>query len=113
MGEGYTKLPLVAGGFQRLGGSASCRRCSRRCAPRRFYTFRIQQIVVLGAEAQGDESAGVGQNFGLPAVVILILDHGGFSALIPDAGRRALEVIFPDQRFLDLAGALFVYFLLP
>ncbi|HTC79679.1 MAG TPA: hypothetical protein VK657_13770, partial [Terriglobales bacterium] len=24
-----------------------------------------------------------------------------------------LEVIFPDQRFLDFAGALLVYFLLP
>ena len=60
----------------------------------------------LGAEAELDEGAGVGGNFGLPAVVALELLHGGDTVRVPGAGRLACEIALLDEGGLDLGGAV-------
>jgi len=67
---------------------------------------------VLGAETKLDECAGIGQALGLPAVVLLILTHGVFGALVPRTRRIAIEIFFTDERSLDVAAPVAVDFLL-
>ena len=61
--------------------------------------------VLSGSEAKLDDGAGVGNQFGLPAIVGLELLHGGFGLGVPVAGGFAGEVAGFDQRGLNLGGA--------
>jgi len=60
----------------------------------------------MGAEAELDEGAGVGGQFGLPAVVSLILLHGRLGGGIPLPGGRRSEIVLADEGILNFAGAL-------
>jgi len=63
----------------------------------------------LGAEAELDEGAGVGGDFGLPAVVALELLHGGDTVRVPGAGGLSGEVTLLDEGGLDCSGAFGVH----
>ena len=63
----------------------------------------------LRAQAELDEGAGVGGDFGLPAVVALELLHGGDAFGVPGAGGFACQVALLDEGGLDLGGAVGVH----
>ena len=65
--------------------------------------------ILLGAEAEEDEGAGVGDDFGLPAVVGLELLHSGDAFGVPGAGGFAGEVASLDESGLDLSGAGWIH----
>ena len=75
-------------------------------------TFRIQQMVVAWPQPQADQSARIGHRFRLPAVVGLIAAHGIFAGLVPGSGRFAAQVMFANQRFLNLLRPLGIDLLL-
>ena len=56
----------------------------------------------MGAEAQLDDGAGVGHQFGLPAVVGLELLHGCFGLRIPVAACLAGEIAGLNEGALNL-----------
>jgi hypothetical protein len=59
-----------------------------------------------GAEAESDQRARIGCELGLPAMVGLVLLHGGFGFGIPFAAWRAIQIVGLDECGLDLGGAL-------
>src|ERR1039458_8369445 len=67
--------------------------------------LRVEQILLAGAETQLDQSAGVGEDLGLPVVVALEAGECVAGGLVPFAGGVALEVALADQRVLNLKGA--------
>jgi hypothetical protein len=77
--------------------------------------IRVEQVFVgiIRSQAELDEGAGIGRNFGLPAVVSLVAGHGFLGASVPDAAGLASEVMFADQGGLDLTGAFRLDALLP
>lgn len=74
--------------------------------------FRIQQMILAGAQSQLDERSRVGHGLALPAVVRLVAAHGFFAGLVPGAGSFSAEVVLADQGFLNGLGSLGVDFLL-
>lgn len=74
---------------------------------------RIDQVGMVGPEAQFDQRARVGNLLRLPAIVGLELLHGRLAARVPRAGGLAIEVVRLDQRRLDLTGPRWVDLLLP
>ena len=69
-------------------------------------------MVVVRAEAELDEGAGVGSGLRLPAMVGLIFLHGFLRGVVPNAGGFAVQIMFANQGGLDGAGALRIDFLL-
>lgn len=67
---------------------------------------------MLGTETKLDQRAGIGQAFGLPAVIILISHHGVFGVLVPNAGRFAIQIFFANERGLNVARPPGIYLLL-
>src|SRR5271170_1320409 len=61
---------------------------------------------MCGSEAEHDDGTGVGRELGLPAMVGLVLEHGGFGLGIPLSARCAVQVFLADKRALDLGRAL-------
>ena len=59
-----------------------------------------------GTETEFDKSARVRDDLGLPAVFRLIADHRVLCALVPNAGRFAIEIMLTNKRRLNLPGAL-------
>ena len=74
--------------------------------------IRIEQSGVIRAEAELDQRAGVGNDFGLPALGGLKALHGGLGADIPNAVRLPVHVALADEGGLDFANALGVHRLL-
>jgi hypothetical protein len=74
--------------------------------------FRIQQMVVARAEPQADQRTRIGHRFLLPAVIRLIAAHGLFAGLVPGSGRFATQVMFANERFLNLLRPLRIDLLL-
>jgi hypothetical protein len=58
--------------------------------------FRIQQMIVAGAEPQADERARIGNFLRLPAMVGLVAPHGVFARLVPDSGRLSAQVMLAN-----------------
>ena len=69
-------------------------------------------MVVAWPQSQADQSARIGYRFRLPAVVGLIAAHGIFAGLVPRSGRFAAQVMFANQRFLNLLRPLRINLLL-
>ena len=67
----------------------------------------IEQLClgVIRPQAQFDQGAGIGGDFGLPSVVGLIAGHGGLGARVPFAAGFAGQVFLADEGFLDFSHA--------
>lgn len=61
---------------------------------------------MLGTQAQGNQGAGVRDDFGLPAMVGLVAGHGVFAALVPLSGGLAIEILFAYEGCLYLPRPL-------
>src|SRR5579862_4964608 len=85
-GSGGGSGRRCAGGLRRYGGNRSRGSCLG--------------CVFFGAEAELDQSPGVRSELGLPAVIRLVLLHGGFGGGVPLAGGRTAEVVLADEGFL-------------
>ena len=66
----------------------------------------VQQSFVPGTETEFDKSARVRGDLGLPSVFRLIANHRVLCALVPNAGRFAIEIMLTNERRLNLPGAL-------
>jgi len=74
--------------------------------------FRIQQVIMAWPQTQADQCARIGDRLRLPAVIGLIVAHGVFAGLVPGSGRLAAQVMFANQRFLNLLRPLRINLLL-
>lgn len=70
-------------------------------------------MLLIGAEAEFDEGAGVGNLFGLPAIVGLEFLHGFLRIRVPGTRGLTRKIMVADESFLNVTGALRVDFLLP
>ena len=61
---------------------------------------------MTGAKSQLDQRAGIGSHFGLPAMVGLKTGHRLLSTRVPCATGRTIQIVFPNQRLLNLGGAI-------
>lgn len=91
------------------------RRCghglgARRVRHRSHGALGIQQVIFAGAQAQLDQSPGIGYGLDLPAVVGLVAAHSLLASLVPSAGRFAFQVVFANQGLLDRLGSFGVNF---
>lgn len=69
-------------------------------------------MIVVRSETQADEGAGIWHGFRLPTMVGLITAHRVFAGLIPGSFSFRTQVMFPDQRLLDLLRTLRIDLLL-
>lgn len=69
-------------------------------------------MVVTRTKPQFDEGASIGDGFGLPAVRGLVALHGALGSVIPASAGLTFEIVLPNQRLLNFAGALRVHLLL-
>jgi len=74
--------------------------------------FRIQQMVIAGAEAELDQRPRIGYFLVLPAMVGLVTAHGFFAVLVPRAGGLSAQVVLADQGLLNGLSSLGIDFLL-
>ena len=79
---------------------------------RRHGALRIEQAVVVRAEAERDESARVGNRLGLPAVVSLKSPHRFLAGVAPGAGGFSGKIVLTNQRCLNLPRPFTFDFLL-
>jgi len=63
---------------------------------------------VVGAEPELDQCARIWDGFGLPAMVGLILLHGGLCGVIPYSGSFPVQIVFSNKRLLNLQGAVMI-----
>ncbi len=89
------------------------RRRPRHIRLRGHGTFRIEQVLVVGTEAQLDQRPRVGDLFALPSMFGLVALHGLLRRVIPGGGWFPAQVVFANQGFLDFLGTLGIDFLLP
>ena len=70
--------------------------------------LRVEQALVVRPQPEFNQRPRVGGDLGLPAVVPLVAEHSVLGRLVPRPGRLAGQVMFADERALDLLRALFV-----
>lgn len=86
-------------------GSVGSGWSGRRFGHGRHRTFWIEQMVVARPEPEFDQSAGIGNGFVLPTVVVLELAQRVFGGRVPFSAWFARQVVLLDECFLDLLGA--------
>jgi len=94
-----------AGAFGEAGGDAGGDGADGRRGCERG-VFGVDGVGVVGAEAEGLDGAGVGHELGLPAVIGLILLHGGFGGRVPMTVGIFAEIVLADEGGLDFGDAL-------
>ena len=67
--------------------------------------FRIEQVIVAGAESEFDQRARIRNLLRLPPLICLIALHRRLRGVIPRSRRLALHVVLADERCLNLPGA--------
>lgn len=87
-------------------------RCVEGFGLRGHSAFRIQQVLFVRSQSQLDQCPGIGNHLALPAIVRLEALHRALRLGIPNAGRTAVQVVFPNQRLLNFAGAFRIDLLL-
>ncbi len=85
----------------------------RRRRIRSHGALRIEQMLVVRSQPQFDQRPRVGSGLALPAVGSLVVLHGFLCSVIPDPGGFSCEIVFANQRLLNLARAFGVDLLLP
>ena len=84
----------------------------RRVRHRGHRALRIQQMILARTKSETDQRARIRDLLALPSVIGLVLAHGIFAGLVPGSGGLALQIVLPDQSFLDRLRALGVNLLL-
>lgn len=63
-------------------------------------------------ESKLDEGSRIRRHGALPALVGLVALHSFLRGIIPHAGRAAIQVVFANERLLNVLSALRINFLL-
>lgn len=102
LGGGLSLLFVPDGGCSRYGAAA---RTSAGYSVS-LGSWSVQKLLlgIIRSESQLDQSAGIGRNFALPAIVSLELFHRRLRACVPFAARFARKVVLANQGVLDLPG---------
>src|SRR3981081_392970 len=78
----------------------------RRLCGHRHGAIWVEQVFVIRAESQSNQSARIWYRFALPSLVRLITVQRLLRGRVPLARRLSLQVVLTDQRFLNLSNPL-------
>jgi len=67
-------------------------------------------VLLIGAEAEFDESARIRRSLRLPAIIGLVFLHGFLRGIVPDPGGLAVEIMLADKGLLNLSRPLGIDF---
>ena len=70
-------------------------------------------MIMARSQPETDQSARIRHRLRLPSVIGLIAPHRIFAGLVPGSSRRATQIMFADQSFLNRLCPLGIDFLLP
>lgn len=107
---GSSKLLLWLGWF--VGGGRLGRRHRMNWRLRRHRALGIQQVVMVWSEPELDQRSRIRRGLALPAIVGLIFLHRRLRCAVPLSGSFSAQVVFFNERLLDLRRPLCIDFLL-